>query len=204
MDLLQRIQRWYTINCNGDWEHSYGISIWHGISIQTLDNPGWMVTINLEDTCLINDNSPYILHDRSTTDWIGYKVESKKFEGVGGPENLSEILSYFLDTFLPEHIDPECLLDIHLPVHSYENQLWLKARAKMLSESVVEIISIADFHLSSSYEWSTDIDLDLLLELESKSVFLQTDFIIGDTIEPYVFQSEDNQLRTFLAAPIKS
>lgn len=203
MDLLQRIQRWYTINCNGDWEHDYGVSIWHGISIQTLDNPGWIVTIDLEDTCLINVNSPYILHDRSTTNWIGYKVENKKFEGVGGPENLSEILTYFLDSFIPEHIDPECFLDILLPVHNYENQLWLKAEAKMISESTVEIVSINDSHLSSSYEWNTNIDLDLLVELESKSTILHTDFTVGNIVEPYVFQSGDNQLRTLLAAPTK-
>lgn len=204
MDLLQRIQRWYTINCNGDWEHDYGVSIWHGISIQTLDNPGWTIIIDLENTCLINVNCPYVLHERSTTNWFGYKVENKKFEGVCGPENLNEVLSYFLDTFIPKHIDPECTLEIHLPVHSYENRLWLKAEAKMLTESMVELVSIADSHLSSSYEWGMDTDLDLLAELKSELTILQADFKVGDVVEPYVFQSGDNQLRTFLAAPITS
>src|ERR1700722_12742042 len=40
------LQRWYKIHCNGDWEHSYGIQI------DTLDNPGWTITIDLQDTDL--------------------------------------------------------------------------------------------------------------------------------------------------------
>jgi hypothetical protein len=30
---------WYTKQCNGDWEHSYGIRI------DTIDNPGWSLTL---------------------------------------------------------------------------------------------------------------------------------------------------------------
>ena len=42
--MLERLQRWYLYRCDGDWEHSFGITI------ETLDNPGWMVTIDLQDT----------------------------------------------------------------------------------------------------------------------------------------------------------
>ena len=38
------LQQWYYGHCNGDWEHG------SGIHIDTLDNPGWSITINLEDT----------------------------------------------------------------------------------------------------------------------------------------------------------
>lgn len=34
-DVLGRLERWYAAQCNGDWEHTYGITI------ETLDNPGW-------------------------------------------------------------------------------------------------------------------------------------------------------------------
>ena len=33
---------WYKTNCDGDWEHSYGITL------QTLDNPGWHLTVDLQ------------------------------------------------------------------------------------------------------------------------------------------------------------
>ncbi len=36
--------KWYCKHCNGDWEHGTGIHI------DTLDNPGWSIKINLEDT----------------------------------------------------------------------------------------------------------------------------------------------------------
>jgi len=40
------IQKWYKSQCNGDWEHEYGVKI------ETVDNSGWYVTINLMDTNL--------------------------------------------------------------------------------------------------------------------------------------------------------
>ncbi len=46
MDELTWIQNWYAEQCNGDWEHCYGITI------ENLDNPGWKVDIPLTDTDL--------------------------------------------------------------------------------------------------------------------------------------------------------
>jgi Immunity protein 53 len=46
MNALQELQQWYQSQCNGDWEHTYGVKI------DTLDNPGWSVTIELADTYL--------------------------------------------------------------------------------------------------------------------------------------------------------
>jgi hypothetical protein len=48
MDIFKEIQNWYTSQCDGDWEHG------SGIKIDTLDNPGWTVKINLEDTDIEN------------------------------------------------------------------------------------------------------------------------------------------------------
>jgi hypothetical protein len=46
VDLLNHLQEWYASQCNGDWEHTYGISI------STLDNPGWSFKVDLTDTYL--------------------------------------------------------------------------------------------------------------------------------------------------------
>lgn len=43
-NVIKWLQDWYFENCNGDWEHTYGITI------ETLDNPGWQLKICLEDT----------------------------------------------------------------------------------------------------------------------------------------------------------
>ncbi|MGW1432997.1 Imm53 family immunity protein [Streptomyces sp. NPDC002431] len=40
------LQGWYSAQCDEDWEHEWGVRI------NTLDNPGWSVRIDLEDTDL--------------------------------------------------------------------------------------------------------------------------------------------------------
>jgi Immunity protein 53 len=45
-ELIIWLQKWYQSQCNGDWEHSYGITI------QTLDNPGWSLFVNLDGTMM--------------------------------------------------------------------------------------------------------------------------------------------------------
>ena len=200
MDLLQRIQRWYTINCDGDWEREYGISI------TNVGNPGWWVTIDLQNTSLAKAVLPrHSAHniERSSTDWVTCYTEDQQFVGSGGPGNLSEILSYFLDAFLPANVDRECTYDILLPVSGYEHKIWLKAEARMLSESVLEIVSIGDIKLESSYELSTDAKynvFDTLAGTNSLSSF-RTAYNVGDTVEPYTLGFEGNSLCTFLVAP---
>jgi hypothetical protein len=89
MDTLEWLQTWYQKQCNGDWEHGYGVKI------DTLDNPGWTVTVNLEGTELEGRTFDELKHERSESDWIRCWLEEKKFEGVGGPHNLLEILEVF-------------------------------------------------------------------------------------------------------------
>lgn len=45
-DALYLLQRWYLGQCNDEWEHSFGVAI------ETLDNPGWSLRIELEETSL--------------------------------------------------------------------------------------------------------------------------------------------------------
>ncbi|MFD1466867.1 immunity 53 family protein [Hymenobacter caeli] len=197
MDLLQRIQRWYTINCNGDWEHE------NTISITNIDNPGWTVTIDLYDTCLQSAALPYTIVERTTTNWVGYSAEKGVFKGDGGSENLSEILAYFLDTFLPLHLDADCTMEIGLPAVGYEEKLWLIAEGRMVSESTLEITTIEDYGITGNYLWSDNEILEAINKLGSAPLGLKTDFAVGDLIEPTIFQADDNMLRTFLVAPAK-
>jgi hypothetical protein len=43
---LRKLQLWYSKQCDGSWEHHYGVSI------DTLDNPGWTVVVDLTGTDL--------------------------------------------------------------------------------------------------------------------------------------------------------
>lgn len=92
MDALRHLQEWYAAQCDGDWEHSFGITI------GTLDNPGWRVTIDLDDTALVNE--PFDAVERgdheNDKDWMVCRKTGTKFEGAGGARNLNEILEVFL------------------------------------------------------------------------------------------------------------
>jgi hypothetical protein len=96
MNTITKLQNWYHSQCNGDWEHGFGVKI------ETLDNPGWKISINLEDTDLEGKEFPEVSYgvgenaDASGDDWIICKVVGKKFEAFGGPHKFEELLQVFL------------------------------------------------------------------------------------------------------------
>jgi Immunity protein 53 len=87
---LQRLQEWYASQCNGDWEHTYGVTI------DNLDNPGWWVKIELADTDLQDAIFSPIKDLRSEADWVECNIELLVWHGYGGVGNLTEILNVFL------------------------------------------------------------------------------------------------------------
>ena len=91
MDLISKIQDWYHSNCNGEWEHDFGVNI------GTLDNPGWSVEIDLSGTPLQNKSFNEIKLNRTDDNWIHCWVENKKFNAACGPRNLDEALEIFIN-----------------------------------------------------------------------------------------------------------
>jgi len=88
---LEEIQRWYEAQCDGDWEHEFGVKI------GTLDNPGWTVDIDLEGTSLEGRGfypTKDMTHER---DWLFCEVSEGLWRGAGGPRMLGHILRAFLD-----------------------------------------------------------------------------------------------------------
>jgi len=88
--MLEELESWYYSNCNKDWEHQFGIKI------DTLDNPGWRVEIDLEETKLEDISFEEVNNIEPELEWIVCKVENKKFTGVGGPKELNDILKVFI------------------------------------------------------------------------------------------------------------
>lgn len=86
---LAWLQEWYIAQCDGDWEHSYGIRI------ETLDNPGWRVEIDVAETSLSELVVEGVLVERSENDWIHCELKDQKFRGAAGPRGLREIISVF-------------------------------------------------------------------------------------------------------------
>ena len=87
--ILTWLQQWYLRQCDGDWEHAFGVTI------GTLDNPGWYVTVDLTETEL--EGRPYDGYHREAEpdNWVHCEVVDDKFRGYGGPNNLTEILERF-------------------------------------------------------------------------------------------------------------
>ncbi len=90
-DELTALQAWYIAQCDGDWEHGAGVIL------QTLDNPGWSVTIELAGTAL--EGRPFLVVEEDIaheTAWLRCWVEEERFRGVCGPLRLNRVVQIFL------------------------------------------------------------------------------------------------------------
>ncbi|MDH0732778.1 immunity 53 family protein [Pseudomonas sichuanensis] len=81
-NLIEKLQNWYSSQCNDVWEHSFGIEI------TNIDNPGWKIKI----TGANNKSNLNINVERSDTDWIVIKADDTAFQAYGGSLNLQELL----------------------------------------------------------------------------------------------------------------
>jgi hypothetical protein len=83
------LEKWYALNCNGDWEHGYGVTI------ETQDNPGWRIEIDLKDTCMSDITHNRVSMDNGDNDLYSYEISDMKFIGFGDPMKLVYLLSAF-------------------------------------------------------------------------------------------------------------
>jgi hypothetical protein len=86
---LRFLQEWYMKQCNGFWEHA------HGVTIETLDIPGWLVRIDLMETPLENEAMEPVKREISAQDWIVCEVSHRQFQGQGDARKLGDILHVF-------------------------------------------------------------------------------------------------------------
>lgn len=96
MDLLDRLQHWYASHCDGDWEHD------SGFSIGPIDNPGWRIAFRLSDDPNYEPGFWDFADERSPSDWVHVNIRQGTLQVVGGPLNLKELLSRFLDLMAPD------------------------------------------------------------------------------------------------------
>lgn len=95
-DDLGWLTRWYASQCDGDWEHAYGVEI------GTLDNPGWTLTIDLVGTALesaafetVSCNTEATSGGDPSQRWHHCRVEDGRFQGSGGVADLPTIIGVF-------------------------------------------------------------------------------------------------------------
>ena len=95
MTTITELTTWFKQQCNGVWEHT------SGVTIQSTDNPGWWLTIDLRGTPLEHKPfEPVVLGDFTGGDpappWLHCRVKDSVFHGAGDVERLDEILGAFL------------------------------------------------------------------------------------------------------------
>lgn len=91
-DLISWLTDWYSGHCDGRWEHDYGVKI------DTLDNPGWSIVIDLTGTGLEIvpfDEQSFNLDDDAA--WWVCKRENNAFVAFCGATQLSDVLGVFRD-----------------------------------------------------------------------------------------------------------
>lgn len=88
---LDELMSWYASHCDGDWEHSYGVRI------DTLDNPGWTVEIDLARTELEAKHFSKISEDFGDLGWTQIEIKDGVWSAACDHRGLTRVLRIFLD-----------------------------------------------------------------------------------------------------------
>lgn len=91
------MMNWYVREYNNDWEHSYGVKI------DTLDNPGWTIEIDLRETSM--EGRPFEAKHGEVADdldewrklgsWWSADADGVRFKASCGPTDLSAVIGLF-------------------------------------------------------------------------------------------------------------
>ncbi|MEY8001421.1 Imm53 family immunity protein [Clostridium sp. Mt-5] len=87
MSIIEVLQEWYKNICES--------SICTGIQIETVNNCGWCVYIDLFDTAYETESFDTVYIQKSGSDWFKCIKENSLFKGYGGVQNLEDILNAF-------------------------------------------------------------------------------------------------------------
>lgn len=94
-NILYELASWFSMQCDGNYEHM------EGITIETLDNPGWSIKVSLDGTLLQDKSFVPIKRgdpdDVNDSEWIDCYKQDDFFIAYGGRAMLEEIIRIFID-----------------------------------------------------------------------------------------------------------
>lgn len=148
------------INWLEKWKNQFPEDVCR-IKIQTLDNPGWIVEINLENTGFEIKEFEKVSFDNSDDDWIVCEIKNKTFTGVGDPYKLEDIIDIFKSWIENKEVYVKCKNNIKRiePIDYLQN--WYNDQCDGYWEHIFEI-KIYD---CKNFIWVVEIDItDTYLE----------------------------------------
>lgn len=173
MENIKAIKKWFKFQCNGDWEHEYGVQI------QTISNPGWSVQIDLSDTVL----DGFIIDediDNGNDDWFFIKSDGKIFSGSGDFNKLNIILDKFVSFALHNIRKSNYIYTIYAEISlSSDLRIFRPIEAKMIDLSSFEVICTPKIDIKDLKV----LDIKDFEKINFKELDLNTNFSIGDTVK---------------------
>jgi Immunity protein 53 len=88
--LVQRLESWYERQCNGEWEHGWGIDI------GTFAVPKWHFAVELRDTKLEWHRTKWEEVRVDRDDWHCFRFTSGSYESIGTLASLPRMIGDFL------------------------------------------------------------------------------------------------------------
>ena len=173
-ETIDRIQDWYKIHCNGDWEHSYGYKI------ETLDNPGWAIKIDLIETALENlEFQREYKNPTNNNDWFHIHTENKVLNIYCGPENMKSTFEIFFEELIPKYSDEDFRYEIYLPIDGYDIEVWIPSKSKVVNEASVQITEIEEI----DYKKIKVRDVEKINFTPTEIENSKTNYAVGDILE---------------------
>lgn len=89
------IIEWYNSHCDQSWEHQYGVSL------QTLDNPGWLLRVDLIHTDLQGSTMTEVREGIApqghpvSPRWLHCFVIDNQFRGACDPTQVARLFQLF-------------------------------------------------------------------------------------------------------------
>lgn len=96
--MIEWLQNWYKSQCDGDWEHYYGIKI------ETLDNPGWDVSIDINNYNIADVS--WSIYGDFDSKWIGFKIQDSRFNGSCDTTSFNILLEILKEIIEHQTNDP--------------------------------------------------------------------------------------------------
>ncbi|MFI5589994.1 Imm53 family immunity protein [Amycolatopsis sp. NPDC051758] len=83
------LSEWFSSQCDGDWEHEFGVRL------ETLDNPGWRLLVDIVGTGVEGRVLPRSKVDLGAGRWLWTSADGKSYEGSCDVRSLRELVAAF-------------------------------------------------------------------------------------------------------------